>query len=192
MLRQRSSSISPSANTSSGQTNHGNANTQSNTSHGSSAGASHGNQRTASRTPSNQKSFGSNRARSTSHQASRNRGGGGGHARTTYRPARVASHSFGGNRGGGGHHRSDIRLKEDIVALTRLDNGIGIYRFRYKGNDHTAYVGVMAQEVAKVVPDAVTRGRDGYLRVDYDHLGLEFMTWDEWMARRDAKSGLVQ
>jgi hypothetical protein len=120
---------------------------------------------------------------------SRNRPSSSRHARTTYRPARVASHSFGGNRGGGGRRRSDIRLKEDIVALTRLDNGIGIYRFRYKGNDHTAYVGVMAQEVAKVVPDAVTRGRDGYLRVDYDRLGLEFMTWDKWMARRDAKSG---
>jgi hypothetical protein len=118
---------------------------------------------------------------------SRNRPSSSRHARTTYRPARVASHSSGGNR-----RRSDIRLKEDIVALTRLDNGIGIYRFRYKGNDHTAYVGVMAQEVAKVVPEAVTRGGDGYLRVDYDRLGLEFMTWNKWMAHRDAKSGLAQ
>jgi hypothetical protein len=188
MLRQRTSSVSPSANTSSGQTNHGNANTQSKstTSHGSSAGTSRGNQRTASRTPSNQRSFSSNRSRSTSRQASRNRGGGGGHARTTYRPARVTRTASRGGR------RSDIRLKADIVALTRLDNGIGIYRFRYKGNDHTAYVGVMAQEVAKVVPDAVTRGRDGYLRVDYDRLGFEFITWDEWVARRHAKSGLAQ
>ena len=33
------------------------------------------------------------------------------------------------------------------------------------------------------MPSAVSRDRDGYLRVDYDRLGLEFMTWDEWVAR---------
>ena len=83
----------------------------------------------------------------------------------------------------GGHHRSDIRLKADIVPLARLDNGLELYRFRYKGSDHTAYVGVMAQEVEKIEPSAVSRGRDGYLMVDYDRLGLNFMTWDEWLAR---------
>ena len=66
--------------------------------------------------------------------------------RTTFRPTRMAQ-SFHGFGGFGGRHRSDIRLKEDIVPVARLDNGIGVYRFRYKGNDHTVYVGVMAQEV---------------------------------------------
>ena len=47
--------------------------------------------------------------------------------------------------------RSDILLKHYIVPFARLDNGIGIYRFQYRGNDHTTYVGVMAQEVAKIV-----------------------------------------
>jgi hypothetical protein len=74
----------------------------------------------------------------------------------------------------------DVRLKHNIVPLARLDNGIALYRFRYCGNDPTLYVGVMAQEVRQVVPDAVHRGYDGYLRVDYGRLGLQFMTWDEW------------
>ena len=89
----------------------------------------------------------------------------------------------------GGHHRSDMRLKEDIVPLARLDNGLELYRFRYKGGDHTAYVGVMAQEVQKVEPAAVSRDRDGYLMVDYDRLGLDFLTWNEWLARRSAGGG---
>ena len=78
------------------------------------------------------------------------------------------------------------KLKHDIVPLARLDNGIGIYRFQYKGNDHTTYVGVMAQEVAKIVPSAVSRGRDGYLRVNYDQIGVKFMTWEAWKARSHA------
>ena len=76
---------------------------------------------------------------------------------------------------------SDIRLKRDIVEVGRLDNGVDLYRYRYKWSDQT-YVGVMAQEVAQVVPDAVMHGGDGYLRVDYGRLGLRLMTWDEWVA----------
>jgi hypothetical protein len=93
---------------------------------------------------------------------------------------------FGGGGGGGFHgggRRSDIRLKEDVTLLDRLDNGIGIYRFRYKGSDQTSYVGVMAQEVQQVMPGAVRRGGDGYLRVSYERLGLEFLTWDAWRQR---------
>jgi hypothetical protein len=74
---------------------------------------------------------------------------------------------------------SDVRLKRDIVFLERLDNGVGIYRYRYLWSD-TVYVGVMAQEVAAIVPDAVVRGVDGYFRVIYARLGLRMMTWDEW------------
>jgi hypothetical protein len=77
---------------------------------------------------------------------------------------------------------SDIRLKQDIVALGRTADGLGLYRYRYIG-DHTVYVGVMAQEVAKRVPAAVIRGADGYLRVDYARLGLEFLTFAEWTRR---------
>jgi hypothetical protein len=86
----------------------------------------------------------------------------------------------GGGRGGGGR-RSDMRLKHDIVLLGRLDDGLGYYRFVYNGG-HTAYVGVMAQEVRSVAPEAVTRGADGYMRVSYDLLGLPFGTYQQWVA----------
>jgi hypothetical protein len=39
--------------------------------------------------------------------------------------------------------------------------------FRYKG-DTEVYVGVIAQQVARLMPGTVVRGDDGYLRVDYD------------------------
>ncbi|MGA8711922.1 MAG: tail fiber domain-containing protein, partial [Roseiarcus sp.] len=91
----------------------------------------------------------------------------------------------GGGRGGGGRgggaRRSDIRLKHDIVLLGRLDDGLGYYRFVYNGG-HTAYVGVMAQEVQTVAPEAVTRAADGYMRVSYDLLGLPFETYEQWVA----------
>ena len=87
----------------------------------------------------------------------------------------------GGRGGGGGGRRSDIALKHDIVLLGNLDNGLGYYRFSYLGSDK-AYVGVMAQEVQAVMPGAVTRGGDGYLRVHYDRLGLKFLTYKDWLA----------
>jgi len=77
---------------------------------------------------------------------------------------------------------SDIRLKRDIVELGRLASGLHLYRYRYHWSD-TQYVGVMAQEVSAMMPEAVTRGPDGYLRVDYGRLGRELLTWDEWLLR---------
>ncbi len=67
------------------------------------------------------------------------------------------------------------------MLLGHLQNGLGYYRFAYHGSEK-AYVGVMAQEVNAVRPDAVDRGRDGYLRVHYDRLGLQFRTYDDWAA----------
>jgi hypothetical protein len=32
------------------------------------------------------------------------------------------------------------------------------------------------------MPDAVVRGRDGYLRVVYEKLGLTFQTYDRWLS----------
>jgi len=65
--------------------------------------------------------------------------------------------------------------------LGRLDNGLGIYRFSYNGSDKI-YVGVMAQEVEAVMPEAVVRDDDGYLLVDYDRLGFRMQTWEQWLA----------
>ena len=86
----------------------------------------------------------------------------------------------GGGRGGGGR-RSDIALKHDITLLGRLNNGLGFYRFSYNGSNRV-YVGVMAQEAQTIIPEAVVRGRDGYLEVFYDKLGLKFQTYDQWLA----------
>src|SRR3984957_12725253 len=76
--------------------------------------------------------------------------------------------------------RSDMMLKHDISLLGHLDNGLGFYRFSYNGSDK-AYVGVMAQEVQQVMPEAVARGRDGYLRVYYDQLGVTFESYAHWL-----------
>ena len=81
------------------------------------------------------------------------------------------------------HHScksSDIRLKHEIVRVGQVLNGVGLYRFKYLW-DERDYVGVMAQEVAGVVPDAVMHGADGYLRVNYARLGLTFQTWEDWL-----------
>jgi hypothetical protein len=86
----------------------------------------------------------------------------------------------GGRGGGGGGRRSDITLKHDITLLGHLDNGLGFYRFSYNGS-HKAYVGVIAQEVQFVRPDAVMRGADGTLRVRYDRIGVKFQTYDQWI-----------
>jgi len=74
-----------------------------------------------------------------------------------------------------------MRAKHDIALIGRLDNGLGFYRFVYNGG-RTAYVGVMAQEVEAITPDAVISGQDGYLRVFYDKLGIKFETYDHWLA----------
>ena len=103
------------------------------------------------------------------------RGGGGGGG------FRGGGGGGGGRGGGGGGRRSDVALKHDIMLLGHLDNGLGYYRFSYLGSDR-AYVGVMAQEVQTVRPDAVERGRDGYLRVHYDKLGVKFQSYERWIA----------
>ena len=119
-------------------------------------------------------------ARGRSSMASMPRGGGAALARGGG-GFRGGGGGGGGRGGGGGGRRSDIALKHDIVLLGHLSNGLGYYRFSYIGSDK-AYVGVMAQEVEKVMPDAVTRGSDGYLRVYYDKLGLTFRTYRDWLA----------
>ena len=67
------------------------------------------------------------------------------------------------------------------MLLGRLDDGLGYYRFVYNGG-HSAYVGVMAQEVQAVAPEAVTLGADGYMRVSYELLGLPFESHQQWVA----------
>lgn len=62
---------------------------------------------------------------------------------------------------------SDARAKEDIRPVGQLDNGLPVYAYRYKG-DPTPQIGLLAQEVAAVRPDAVAMRPDGLLGVNYD------------------------
>ena len=61
---------------------------------------------------------------------------------------------------------SDIRLKTDIRPIGVLANGIPTYAFKYIGSDLEQF-GVMAHEVFKVIPDAVSIMPNGYMAVDY-------------------------
>jgi hypothetical protein len=125
-----------------------------------------------------------NRGGGGARAAHRGGGGGGGamraHGGGGMRAGGGGGHRGGGGRGGGGR-RSDIMLKHDIALLGYLDDGLGFYRFSYNGSDR-AYVGVMAQEVQQVMPEAVVRGPDGYLEVYYDKLGLKFESYRHWLA----------
>lgn len=68
---------------------------------------------------------------------------------------------------------SDIRLKQDVTRIGTAAHGLPLYRFRYLDRPGV-YEGVMAQEALRVMPEAVLRGEDGFLRVDYARLGVPF------------------
>jgi hypothetical protein len=62
---------------------------------------------------------------------------------------------------------SDRRLKSHIVRIGTHPLGIGVYEYDIDGRHE---VGVMADEVLTVRPEAVTVGEDGYQRVYYGML----------------------
>ncbi len=68
------------------------------------------------------------------------------------------------------------RLRRSNAASLSAD-GEGFPTFRYIGKDDH-YEGVMAQDVLKVMPLAVSVGDDGYYRVNYDMLGIEMHRLD--------------
>lgn len=80
---------------------------------------------------------------------------------------------------------SDRRLKTGIRRLATLSSGLGLYRFKYLWSD-IEYVGVMAQEVRELMPQAVIERPDGFLRVNYAMLGLEMQTYADWQKRHTA------
>jgi hypothetical protein len=73
--------------------------------------------------------------------------------------------------GGEGPQQSDLRLKTDVRQVGTTAHDLPLYTFRYIGKDGQ-YEGVMAQDVLKVMPLAVSVGEDGYYRVNYDMLGI--------------------
>lgn len=69
---------------------------------------------------------------------------------------------------------SDIRLKTNIHRVGTTVLNLPLYSFEYRGQ-HGTYVGVMAQDVLKVEPSAVSMGSDGFYRVNYQKLGIEML-----------------
>ena len=61
---------------------------------------------------------------------------------------------------------SDERLKEDIETVGLLPSGIRVVYYRYRGLPGR-YIGVIAQEVQKIIPSAVICDPSGYLKVNY-------------------------
>jgi hypothetical protein len=75
---------------------------------------------------------------------------------------------------GAGIMASDIRMKENIKQIHWMPNGLPVYEYEYKAEfkdhplaGHGKFVGVMAQEVEQVMPEAVITNADGYKMVNY-------------------------
>ena len=65
---------------------------------------------------------------------------------------------------------SDIRLKEDIIKVNpEIARHLLPVRFRFRDDDKLHY-GFIAQRVQKVIPDAVTEDKNGYLSLNYQEL----------------------
>lgn len=84
----------------------------------------------------------------------------------------------GANENGGGMMaQSDRRTKENIICIGTHSLGIGLYLFDYKPKfrdawGHGRQFGVMADEVEKVMPEAVSIHPNGYKMVDYTMLRI--------------------
>lgn len=69
-----------------------------------------------------------------------------------------------GQAGAAGIAKSDRRLKTNVVRVGELPSGLAVYEYDIEGRRER---GVMADEAEKIFPAAVSRGTDGYLRVNY-------------------------
>lgn len=69
---------------------------------------------------------------------------------------------------------SDIRLKRDLERIPNacelVDQLNGYYYYWKNKRDRSRQVGVVAQEVEKVLPELVSTGKDGFKAVDYSKL----------------------
>jgi hypothetical protein len=82
-----------------------------------------------------------------------------------------------GSNGSGVMKPSDRALKQDIIRIGSHPLGFGLYLFHYKPEFRDAYgharqMGVMVDEVAAVVPQAITSPATGPAIVDYGMLGI--------------------
>lgn len=69
---------------------------------------------------------------------------------------------------------SDRRLKENIREVgVDQRTALSLYEFNYISDPARKFIGVMADEVELVYPEAVAYGPNGYQMVDYGALGIE-------------------
>jgi hypothetical protein len=80
---------------------------------------------------------------------------------------------LGGQLGSAAIMKSDMRLKKDIVHIRDLEPGVGWYEFSYVGSDDR-HEGVIAQELERVDPAAVSFDERGFRRVDYDRVRARY------------------
>ncbi len=73
---------------------------------------------------------------------------------------------------GAGVAASDRRLKTNIFKVGELPNGLHIYQYRYVDGSGP-YLGVMADEVETIQPEALGPVVDGYQTVDYGKVNKE-------------------
>lgn len=62
---------------------------------------------------------------------------------------------------------SDIRFKKNITFIGRTPKGVPIYEFNYKW-DNEIHVGVLAQQLEEIIPEAVVTNEQGFKFVHYD------------------------
>lgn len=66
---------------------------------------------------------------------------------------------------------SDERLKTDITPVGKNRDGLTVYQYMYKDGSGP-FIGVMAQEVAEVKPEALGPVVNGYMTVDYSKVNI--------------------
>lgn len=96
-------------------------------------------------------------------------------------PLHLLTQGAGPNNGDSGQTRMtapgcDPALKQNVVRVGTHPTGIGIYLFDYKPEHRAQFgsgrqLGVMADEVQTVCPQAVSIGVHGFRTVAYDVLG---------------------
>ena len=97
---------------------------------------------------------------------------------STYNTAMQQSDPFAQiiGTGLGIYARSDRRLKENIELVGRDERTqLPLYEFEYKGGSGRRFLGVMADDVEKMFPDAVFTMPDGFKAVNYHKLGIEMI-----------------
>lgn len=73
---------------------------------------------------------------------------------------------------------SERRFKEHIVRVGTHPLGIGLYLFNYRSEycalwGHSRQLGVMIDEIERVMPEAICAHPDGHKMVNYSMLGID-------------------